>query len=150
MKFTTATNQADKQITIVFRSINLHHSLEISHSSEHIKDSEIREGLKASRYSLKQNKSPSYTVTGGTPSELKQVEEQLKVEYGLVEESDGIALLSRIAIEIAIGASQTNDRRQRLTTKNFPPGFDAVKASQNDRFMAVCVETGRNILEIVK
>ena len=150
MKFTTAMNQAGPQLTIVFRSMNLHYSVEVFHSSEHIKDSEIREGLKASKYSVTQNRGPSYTITGGTRSELKQVEEELKVEYGLVEAVDDNALLSRIALEIAIGASKTNDRRQRLTAENFPPGFDVVKAAQTDGFMKVCLETARNVLMILK
>lgn len=149
MKFTTATKPSGPQLTIVFRSMNLNYSFEVFHSSRHIKDSEVKQGLKDSGFDITQNRGPSYTVTGGTRSELRQVEEELKVEYGLIEAVDN-ALLSRIAIEIAIGAAKTDSRRQSLKPENFPPGFDAIKASQTDGFIAICVETSRSILEILK
>ena len=82
------------------------------------------------------------------PEELKQVESELKSAYGLIEPVEDVALLSRIAIEIAIGAAQTNG--MRLDFDDFPLGFDAIKASENDGFMAVCLATARNVLNLLK
>ena len=146
MKFTTATKNSNLTI-ILFRN-----TLYINDCLGHPKDAEIRAGLKAAGYSLIQiyDEDTGYTVQYCTPEELKQLEGKLKVAYGLVEEAEDTALLSKIAIEIAIGAAIVDRRRQRLTNENFPPGFDVVKAAQTDGFMAVCLETARSILEILK
>ena len=149
MKFTKATKENNLTIALVKSTLYIRYCL------DHPKDDEIRSGLKAAQYRLTEtygprNEDTGYTVTGGTLADLKQVESELKIEYGLVEEVEDVSLLSRIAIEIAIGAAIVDRRRQRLTTENFPPGFDVVKASQTDGFMAVCLETARSILMIVK
>ena len=150
MKSTTATGKEEKTVEITFQSQKDFHYIDVCYSGRHIKDHEIRARLKARGYNVQQDRGPSYSVTGGTPSELKAIEGELRIAYGLVEEVEDVALLSRIAIEIAIGAAKTDSRRQRLTTENFPPGFDVVKAAQTDGFMAVCLETARTILMILK
>lgn len=149
MKFTKATKQNSLTITLVKSTLYIRYCL------DHPKDAEIRAGIKLAQYRLTEtygpcNEETGYTVTGGTLSELKRVEGELKVEYGLVEDVEDVALITRVAIEIAIGAAIADRRRQRLTTENFPPGFDAVKAAQTDGFMSVCVETARSILMLLE
>mgnify|MGYP000069999347 CR=1 FL=1 len=148
MKFTKATKENSLTITIQSGTLYVRYCL------DHPKDEEIRAGIKAAGYNLAAYNLPNekigYTVKGGTPAELEKVKEELTIEYDLVESVEDVALLSRIAIEIAIGAAIADRRRQRLTTENFPPGFDAIKASQTDGFMAVCVETARSILMLLE
>ena len=146
MKFTAATKE--NKVTINLGKSTLY----INDCLDHPKDKEIRAGLKAAGYTLVEiyNEDTGYTVTGGTPEELKRIEGELRIAYGLQEEVEDTALLSRIAIEIAIGAAKVDSRRQRLTTENFPPGFDAVKAAQTDGFMNVCVETAWRVIKLLK
>ena len=144
MKFTAATKE--NKVTINLGKSTLY----INDCLDHPKDKEIRAGLKAAGYTLVEiyNEDTGYTVTGGTPEELKRIEGELRIAYGLQEEVEDAALLSRIAIEIAIGAAKSYGRR--LTSKDIPPGFDAVKAAETDGFMNVCLQTARNILKILK
>ena len=144
MKFTAATKAVTEKISIAV----INDTLNVAHSYGHPKDDEIRKGLLAAGYRINQGRGRIYTVTGGTQSELEQIKNELDIEYGLVATVDDVALLSRIVIEIAIGASKTNG--MRLDSDNFPPGFDAIKAAQSGGFMNVCLETARNILEILK
>ena len=150
MKFTKATDKKEKSIQITFNSQENLYYIEVSYSGNHPKDHEIRKELQTAKYTVAQNRGSSYTVTGGTPEELKQVENELKSAYGLIEPVEDVALLSRIAIEIAVGAAQTNQHRQKLCIENFPPGYDVVKAAQTDGFMAVCLATARNVLKLLK
>ena len=150
MKFTKATDKKEKSIQITFNSQEDFYYIDVSYSGNHPKDHEIRKELQAAKYTVAQNRGSSYTVTGGTPEELKLVESELKSAYGLIEPVEDVALLSRIAIEIAIGARIADLRGQSLTNENFPPGYDVVKAAQTDGFMKVCLETARNVLMILK
>ena len=151
MEFTAATTgKKEKPVEITYHSQKDFLYIDVSYSFNHPKDHEIRKGLQDKGYKVAQDRGPSYSVTGGTPSELKHVKTELDIAYGLVEPIEDVALLSKIAIEIAIGASRSDSRRQRLTTENFPPGFDVIKASENDEFMRVCLETARTILLILK
>ena len=144
MKFTKATKENNVKVDLGLSA------LYISDCLGHPKDKEIRAGLKAAGYSLIQiyDEDTGYTVQYATQSELKQLEGELKVAYGLVKPVEDVALISRIAIEIAIGISQTNG--MRLDSDDFHPGYDAIKASQTNGFMGVCVHIARNILEILK
>ena len=146
MKFTKATKENKVTITLGKSALYINDCL------DHPKDKEIRAGLKAAGYSLIQiyDEDTGYTVQYCTNSELKQVESELKSAYGLIEPVEDVALLSRIAIEIAIGARIADRRGQSLTNENFPPGYDVVKAAQTDGFMKVCLETARNVLMILK
>ena len=59
-------------------------------------------------------------------------------------------LITRIAIEIAIAASETGGYHARLDRDDFPATYDAVQASKSDGAMHVYVETARAILELTK
>jgi hypothetical protein len=59
-------------------------------------------------------------------------------------------LITKIAIEIAIAASETNSTSQRLNRKSFPVNFDAIEASKTRGEMIVYVEAARAILELTQ
>jgi hypothetical protein len=56
------------------------------------------------------------------------------------------ALISDIAIDIAIAASKTSAGEQ-LDRSDFPTGYNAIEAAENDGAMRVYVEAAREIIK---